>query len=498
MMTLWARLSSKQGFGFWLAACLVVLLVVAWASPGRSVHRPAAHAVSWHPAGILAWPEATGPARRTYYASPSGSPGNAGTVARPLDLATGLSARGPLRPGDVLWLREGVYRGNFRSDLAGTAEARIVVAQYPGERAVLDGVPSPVDPVLRVDGAHAVYWGFEVTSSAPNEAGHERGAGVDVFGPDTKFINLVIHHTGNGVGFWTPALASELYGCLIYQSGWDGPDRGHGHSVYVQNATPEKRLADNILLDGRSFGIHAYTERGQIDQLRIEGNISFDHGASSRVSGAKANILVGGWRVAQHTVLSSNYVYHRDDRAGPSVEIGHISGCSDAVMTDNYFAGSVPLALGWCDQVTMTGNTFVGNVSKSMASRFPENHYLPAKPTRSEIFIRPNQYQRGRANIAIFNWERRTTVRLDLSTVGLRTGEPFEIRDARNYFGEPLVRGVYARAPIDLPLTSMLLADETAPDPSGGVAEFGAVVVTPVRVGLAHGLPWASSRGDFQ
>ncbi|MEP6917894.1 MAG: hypothetical protein ABJC89_19770, partial [Acidobacteriota bacterium] len=290
-----------------------------------------------------------------------------------------------------------------------------------------------------------------------------------------------------------PAFAGQPH-----SSRWDGADRGHGHSIYVQNATPEKRIVDNILLDGRSFGIHAYTEGGQIDQLHIEGNISFDHGVASRVSGAKANILVGGWRTAHHTVLSSNYVYHRDDRSGPSVEVGHIGGCSDAVMTDNYIAGRSPLVLWRCDRVTMTGNTFVGDVSKLVAARFPDNHYMADKPARTEMFIRPNRYQAGRANIAIFNWERRTSVRLDLSTVGLRAGEQFEIRDARNYFGDPLSVGVYGKTPIDLPLTSMLLPDDVAPDPSGRVAEFGAVIVTPVRVGLAHGLPWASSPGDFQ
>lgn len=309
----------------------------------------------------------------------------------------------------------------------------------------------------------------------------------------------MIHHTGNGIGLWTPALAAELYGCVIYQSGWDGPDRGHGHSIYVQNATPDKRIVDNVLLDGRSFGVHAYTQGGQIDHLHIEGNIAFDHGVASRVSGAKANILVGGWRVAQHTVLSSNYAYQRDDRDGANVEIGYIGGCSDAVITNNYFAGRVPIALSRCDGVEMAGNTFVGDVARPAASRFPGNHYVQGKPAQSEIFVRPNRYEAGRGNIAIFNWERRTSVRVDLSKVGLRAGDQFEIRDVRNYFGEALAKGVYGEPVIDLPLTHMVSPDAAgASDPSGRVAEFGAAVVIPVRVGLSPGVPWASRNGGLQ
>ena len=56
-----------------------------------------------------AWPKraATG---SVYYASPKGTLTNPGTVGRPIDLATALSAKGPIHAGDVLWLRKGVDR----------------------------------------------------------------------------------------------------------------------------------------------------------------------------------------------------------------------------------------------------------------------------------------------------------------------------------------------------------------------------------------------------
>ena len=150
---------------------------------------------------------------RQFYAAPTGSPSNNGSLTQPLDLATALSSSSPLRAGDTLWLRGGVYRrpasldshgdpAIFISTLTGTAAAPIVVRQYPGERATLDGNLGPSAPVLVVYGSYTWYWGFEITNSDPNRY-VARGDGIDTFGHHNRFINLIIHDTGQGVGFWS-------------------------------------------------------------------------------------------------------------------------------------------------------------------------------------------------------------------------------------------------------------------------------------------------------
>ncbi len=125
-----------------------------------------------------------------------------------------------------------------------------------------------------------------------------------MFGPYTKIINMVVHHTGNGIGVWTPALEAEVYGNLIYEVGWDDEDRGHGHSIYIQNDELTKRVVDNVLFDGRSYGVHAFTHGGQINNLYFEGNIAFDHGSRAKASGPKANFLVGGRQLAKRPTLA--------------------------------------------------------------------------------------------------------------------------------------------------------------------------------------------------
>jgi len=51
----------------------------------------------------------------------------------------------------------------------------------------------------------------------------------------------------------------------------DGPDRGHGHGIYVQNATDPRKIIDNIIFNQFSHGVHGYTEGGLLNQLYLEG-----------------------------------------------------------------------------------------------------------------------------------------------------------------------------------------------------------------------------------
>ena len=123
---------------------------------------------------------------------------------------------------------------------------------------------------------------------------------MDVFGPHTKCINLVVHDAGVGIGCWTPAIDAEIYGCLIYNNGWQGPgrDRGHGHAIYTQNAQGTKRIRDNILFNQFGRGVEIYTERGSIQGFDVEGNAAFNNGSLTRATNHYPNYFTGGLRPA--------------------------------------------------------------------------------------------------------------------------------------------------------------------------------------------------------
>jgi hypothetical protein len=70
------------------------------------------------------------------------------------------------------------------------------------------------------------------------------------------------------------------------------------------------------------------------------------------------------------------------------------------------------------------------------------------------VVVRANKFERGRANIAVFNWARQASVSVDLSDV-LRSGDRFEIRHVQRYFGAPVVQGTYGGGSVQLPMPSV-------------------------------------------
>lgn len=432
-----------------------------------------------------------------FYAAPDGVAGGDGSKNHPWDLASSLSKQSKLKPGDTLWLRGGTYKGRFKSRVAGTEGQPILVAQSTNERATIDGS-------LTVDGEWATFWGFEVTNSNMDRTS-ERPTGVEINGAHTKFVNLVVHDGGNGFGFWSSAVDSELYGNIIYDNGWREIDRGHGHGIYTQNEEGTKLIRDNLIFHQYGWGVHAYTEEGALDGLRFEGNVSFDNGAPA---GARYdNILVGGRQPAERITLVSNYTYETpaEGEMKPNVRLHYeAANNKDLTVRDNYFAGGDPVAsvADWLT-VTMSGNTFYGSKRllelslpqgvAASAYAWDGNTYYGAgraaalsfqgqpldfagwraatgfdagsswnfveagRPAGGRVFVRPNLYEPGRAHIVVYNWEKSESVDVDVSTV-LQRGAKYEVRSAQNFFGAPVLAGTYDGKPLRLPMSAQRIA----------------------------------------
>lgn len=426
-----------------------------------------------------------------FYVSPQAVEGGNGSISQPWTLKNALSHPSSVRPGDTIWLRGGTYNGIFISYLTGTAAAPIVVRQYPGEHARIDG-GSTVGMGLRVYGGYTWYWGFEVMFSNPTRyANGTTSTGfpplvgyslVEVNAPGTKLINMVIHDGCQGANIWTPSADSEAYGNLIYNVGFDGNDRGHGHGLYVQNQTGPRKLTDNIIFNQYGLGIQAYTSGSYIDNMDFQGNIIFNNGSMSRISGYQWSILLGGGRTAQSPIIKDNYSYYSPNRSGGRNELGYTSnGCTNLIATNNYFAhpNGVALSLTSCPGV-ISGNTFYGPVQNIGPGTYPNNTFTTARPSGLRVFVRPNRYEQGRAHVAVFNWDRLSSVPVDLSSV-LGVGDAYEVRDAQNFFGPAVSAGVYSGQPVYVPMVG--LTEVAQPKGSPVVTpihtdpEFGAFIV---------------------
>ena len=72
-----------------------------------------------------------------------------------------------------------------------------------------------------------------------------------------------------------------------------------------------------------------------------------------------------------------------------------------------------------------------------------------------KIVVRPNAFEPGRANIAVFNWSNAPTVNVDLSNV-LPVGQAFTIVNVQDFYGAPVASGTYAGGTVSLPMTGIL------------------------------------------
>lgn len=454
------------------------------------------------------------PPSRSYFVAPNGGtpPAADGSWERPWSLATALGAPPQVEPGDTIWLRGGQYIGDVWSNLSGTADQPIVVRQWPGERATVDGR-------FDIRGRHTWYWGFEVMYSDPRRTTSLPGSDpadlpreaktVFVLAPFTKLIHLTIHDMGDGVFAGSPAEGMEIYGCVIYNNGWDAPDRGHGHGLYLQNSGAPKIVRDNIISNSFASGIQIYgSSAATLRNFVIEGNTIFQNGAPVFARhGYSWNLHHQG---AAGKLGDSHYEQNNFYHLGGLVETLRFNSIGDPPGQNLSFVRNTVFGRtqfnDWVgyrveDNTFTTGASVLsgGNVLMGLSMRsdqpfsdhiFARNRYVTPPSTRqpfwirtpsvgtihsfttwqettgydasgtfvsgqltgTDVILRRSSYETNRAHLTIWNWDGAGSVPVDFSTV-LQPGHQYEVFDARAPLGPPVATGVFSGAPVLIPLT---------------------------------------------
>ncbi len=205
--------------------------------------------------------------RGTLFAAPAGS-GEACSEAEPCALETAVRR---LAPGDVLFLRGGVYarRDTLYVRAAGDAEHPIVIESYPGERAVLEGeFRSPA----RIRDHHRYYYGIRLTEASRYvqlrrlEVRYMGDSGIGVFGDHDLVEGCEAHH-------------NVLSGILVYGGPWreDDPDYAtpyrHGFNVVRDNLAHDNSDVELASRGGNADGIAVSSGRlNQIVHNEVWGN----------------------------------------------------------------------------------------------------------------------------------------------------------------------------------------------------------------------------------
>jgi len=512
----WKHSNSKKGVLIFSATGVGLLLMGITSTQSLSrVHEPQLARWQSHsnnaPAISGQLPEhfSTG---NQFYVAPNGRMQGNGTISDPWDLASALDHPSAIQPGDTVWLRGGVYVGNFVSNLSGTAESPIIVRRYPNERAILDlaSVSAAQQPVLKVKGSSVWFWGLEITNSNPDRSrvdpytGDEepwRGSGADVYAANVKFINMIFHDNGHGI--WDKKDMTEVYGCLFYYNG----NNKREHAMYLGNSSGTKHILDNIVFSQGGYGILGYSGSmpDALNGIHIEGNATFNNGILTLDDQATGNIQVGGGMgaPAERIVVKDNFVYNPAGNAiskNCGIRVGYEDfGNKDVKLLNNYIVSKVPLRVWWWQSVEARGNTIYSR-NYTTDLRIPEgvssssyswdlNSYLSGRksgplfqtnlttysfsawqqefgidgssqviqrntlrPVGTQTFVRPNKYEPKRGHLIVYNWDLLDWITVDVSNLGLQIGDTYSVFDVQNYFGGPVASGTYDGSPIFVPL----------------------------------------------
>jgi hypothetical protein len=509
-----ARRRGWRGPLLAIAATFCLLLTLVVFSLAGSTARAPARAVEAPRESTVPPPEPPRPPA-SFYASPSGARTNDGTQARPLDLATALSRTSPLRGGDTLWLREGLYRGAFVSEIAGRADAPIYVKAYPGERVVLDGAGFSAATLL-VTGNDVWFWNLEIAGESgaahSTEKNSSRGIGVRVLASRTRHIGLVVHGALTGFSIARDAEDTELHGCIIFDNGVQDAGAGYGHGVYAEPSAGTTRLIDVITFANQGRGINIFAEGSPRGSVIVDGVASFDNGRPpGGDSGYKLeNFFATG---AAALTLKDSHFYHSLATTGLNVGLGSPDARAGRLtMTGTTIVGgsmSVRVA-GW-REAHVAGNLFYaqgspnpgadqtlvsvrspGNAARLYAWRantyvdrtarrypfvfnqvvnafgggnlsFPEwqqatgfdadSTYSQEPLAGTKVYVRESQQERGRFHAVVYNWSGEPVVELPLASTEIAPGDRIEVRDVTRLSGPPLLEAPYDGRAVVVPMT---------------------------------------------
>ena len=370
-----------------------------------------------------------------WYVSSDGKATNPGTKDAPWDIASALDGSQKVAAGDTVYLLEGTYRRRpqelFEIRLVGSEENPIQIRPLSVGRVGIDGGLSVQNPSAYVWVRDLEIFVSEPLPEKPVSPGSSPEdlkrpwGGVNMHGgKDCKYINFIIHNCNQGISCWKDAINAEIYGCIIYDNGWQGTDRGHGHCIYTQNDQGVKVISNCIMscrFDG-TYTMHAYgSEQAFVNNFLVDDNIFYNKGP----------FLIGGGRPSHNIRVFRNYLYNVGMRIG-----------YDAPYNENCEVR---------DNIIVNGQLNIVSYKQAIQERNLVVKEGEQRPKGVKAILLPNRFDRNRANLAIFNWEKSEKIQVSVKPF-LQNGDSFCLVNPEDFFGKPVLQGVCRGDTIELPM----------------------------------------------
>jgi hypothetical protein len=495
----------------------------------------------------LHWLDATrSGGAHTWFATTTGSIANTGVDnTHGWDIRSALAGPPELEPGDTIKLKDSstfdATASTINVSLVCTALNPCVVrpetlSSFP-PAAKIDGTGlTPANGIVTLlpSSRYVAFQGIEVYAANSSRISAQSGSnptdipiasGIVNLGNNNAIINNYVHDVnGNGMTDESTPQNSRVEGNIFRNNGWQGPDRGHGHQMYIQSLAGQSKVIKNNYGDN-SFGycVHAFTTVGSLYNLTISGNICNESGRPSQVyggagAGLSPNVYVGPAAPANNILVTGNHGYFRSTSGANFLLGGSTQSVRniDLTLTNNIIVGGQDaLSLSNWEAVTMTGNKIystgeafggvfttwyrVASVPTSANWTVNTNSYYNQtslsgglrfgfKTTNSalnystyktdtgfdatgssetiglmpdQVTVTPNTDVSGRAIITVENLSGASSKSVNLSSIGIVSGQGFKIYNLQNPTGAAIVDSTYAGVNITLPLTDTTFVPPT-------------------------------------
>ncbi len=323
------------------------------------------------------------------------------------------------KPGEILLLDDGIYRGDFTSEnLFGTQEQPIVIKPINPGKVTIDG------SLYFGNTAWVHFYDLEFMDSRTDR--YVTTIGIKGYYTGFGFYGCLFHDIHSDGITWYGSGTGEIAECVFYNNGYRISDgSGHGHSIYTLNDLGGlRKISRNILHNNLGkYSIHIYAgDNHNLKEYICEDNII-----------AGEPVHTGGGQGLK------DFVYRRNVQYGKWCQLGRYGYSylnergliQDNEYIDSSYSANMDCNSPWVDLVE-SGNKLYG-ASTFTSGYTPQNpagyEFLPSPQTK--IWINAfHKSSRWLGSVAVYNRDNATYVNADFSS--LLTPGSYKLRNSQN------------------------------------------------------------------